>query len=184
MSKNVYVFLAEGFEEIEAITPIDILRRAECNVVTVSITGDKTVQGAHNVPLLADALFEEVDFSNADAIFLPGGLPGAHNLNAHEGLKQLILSLHAKGKIISAICAAPLVLGGLGILKGKEATCYPGFENELIGAITTGERCVVSDTIITGNGPGAAAKLGFALAAKLQSKQVADQWERGMMFLN
>ena len=182
MSKKVYVFLAEGFEEIEAISPIDILRRAECDVVTVSITGNKTVTGAQAIPVVADSLFEDHDYSDADAVFLPGGLPGAHNLNAHEGLKSLIKSLYEQGKVVSAVCAAPLVLGGLGLLKGIKATCYPGFENELLGADVTGKQCEVSGNIITGNGPGAAAKLGYALVAKLVSQEVADQWEKGMMF--
>lgn len=183
MSAHVYVFLAEGFEEIEAITPIDILRRAHCTVTTVSITGERTVMGAHQIPIISDVLFEDCSFSDVDALSLPGGLPGAHNLNAHEGLKALIQEQYTQGKIVVANCAAPLILGGLGVLQGKKATCYPGYEDTLVGAFPTGEQCVVSDTIITGNGPGASAKVAFALVSKLQGNDVAMQWEQGMMFI-
>jgi len=183
MTAQVYVFLAEGFEEIEAITPIDILRRANCTVTTVSITGERTVIGAHNIPIISDKLFEECSFSDVDALCLPGGLPGAHNLNAHKGLKTVLLEQYAQGKILVANCAAPLVFGGLGVLQGKKATCYPGYEDTLAGAFPTGEQCVVSDSVITGNGPGASAKVAFALVEKLQGKDVAMQWEQGMMFV-
>lgn len=183
MAAHVYVFLAEGFEEIEAITPIDILRRANCTVTTVSVTGELNVMGAHAIPIVADKLFDDCSFADADALCLPGGLPGAHNLNAHEGLKTLITNKHAQGTILVANCAAPLIFGGLGILQGKKATCYPGYEDTLLGAYSTGAQCVVSDTIITGNGPGASAKVAFALVEKLQGKDVAIQWEQGMMFV-
>ncbi|HPY83012.1 MAG TPA: DJ-1/PfpI family protein [Bacteroidales bacterium] len=183
MSANVYVFLAEGFEEIEAITPIDILRRANCTVTTVSITNNRLVVGAHNIPVVSDALFSECSFSDADALYLPGGLPGADNLNAHDELKQLLCAHFNQGKILSANCAAPLVLGGLGILEGKKATCYPGYEHTLIDAIPTAEACVVADNIITGNGPGASAKIAFALVEKLRGKDTAMQLQQGMMFL-
>ncbi|MDA3883450.1 MAG: DJ-1/PfpI family protein [Bacteroidales bacterium] len=182
MATKIYIFLAEGFEEIEAITPIDILRRAECDVVTVSVTGKKTVSGAQSIPIIADMLFEDCNFADADVLYLPGGLPGATNLNKHKGLKQLVKQHVDSGKLMAAICAAPLVLGGLGLLKNKKATCYPGFEDRLIGADVTGEQCVVADNIITGNGPGAAAKLGYVLVAKVVGKTIAEQLEKGMMF--
>ena len=132
--KTIYVFLAEGFEEVEALTPVDVLRRAGLPVKTVSITGVLTVNGAHGVPVVADMVFEEVKEEDAEMIVLPGGLPGATNLDAHEGLGKLIMTFAEAGRPLSAICAAPLVYGKRGLLKGKKVTCYPGFEKYLEGA--------------------------------------------------
>ena len=133
--KTIYVFLAEGFEEVEALTPVDVLRRAGLPVKTVSVTGVLTVNGAHGVPVVADMVFEEVKEEDAEMIVLPGGLPGATNLDAHEGLGKLIMTFAEAGRPLSAICAAPLVYGKRGLLKGKKVTCYPGFEKYLEGAI-------------------------------------------------
>lgn len=153
---KVYEFLAEGFEEIEAIAPIDILRRGHVEVKTVSITGCKKVLSAHGVTILADTIFEEAgDFSDADMLLLPGGMPGSTHLNVHEGLRELLLRHHAAGKKIGAICAAPMVLGSLGILKDKKATCSPGFQKHLVGATYTGELFQEDGNIITGEGPAA-----------------------------
>lgn len=132
--KTIYVFLAEGFEEVEALTPVDVLRRAGLPVKTVSVTGVLTVNGAHGVPVVADMVFEEVKEGDAEMIVLPGGLPGATNLDAHEGLGKLIMTFAEAGRPLSAICAAPLVYGKRGLLKGKKVTCYPGFEKYLEGA--------------------------------------------------
>ena len=128
--KTIYVFLAEGFEEVEALTPVDVLRRAGLPVKTVSVTGVLTVNGAHGVPVVADMVFEEVKEGDAEMIVLPGGLPGATNLDAHEGLGKLIMTFAEAGRPLSAICAAPLVYGKRGLLKGKKVTCYPGLQNE------------------------------------------------------
>ena len=144
--KKVIIFLAEGFEEIEAISIIDVLRRAEVSVTTVSISKDKQVKGAHNVPVVADKLFDEVDFASYDMIVLPGGMPGAKNLQEHEGVRKQIEAFE-KDKQIGAICAAPMILGGMGLLKGKRATCYPGFEAELIEAKITDEAVTVDGNI-------------------------------------
>lgn len=133
---KVYEFLATGFEDIEALIPLDIMRRAGVDFKTVSVTGDRLVESAHGVKLEADLLIEEANFSDADLIMLPGGLPGATNLNAHEGVRRALVEQNARGKMIGAICAAPMVLGGLGMLEGKRATCYPGFEKYLEGADT------------------------------------------------
>ena len=132
---KVYLFLADGFEEIEAITPIDIFRRAGIEVTTISISEEKMVLGAHNIPIVTDKLFTEVDFNDNDLLYLPGGMPGTRNLQAHEGLKNLLIKQAGENKKIAAICAAPSILGGLGLLEGKEAICYPGFEDQLEGAI-------------------------------------------------
>src|ERR1035437_5610510 len=113
---KVFIFLADGFEEIEAIAPIDIFRRADIDVTTVSISNEKSVRGAHNITVQADCLFKEVDFSTNDLLYLPGGMPGTRNLDAHEGLKNLLLKQADNNKKIAAICAAPSILGKLGLL--------------------------------------------------------------------
>lgn len=159
--KQLYVFLAAGFEEIEAIATLDILRRAGLNVESVSISNDKEVTGAHGITVAADRLFSEVDFSEADMLILPGGMPGTKNLNAHEELKALLLAHSKAGKQLAAICAAPMILGQLGILEGKEATCYPGNEVHLKGAILSEYMIVQDGNVITASGPGVAAE--FAL---------------------
>ncbi|MFA6886222.1 MAG: DJ-1 family glyoxalase III [Fermentimonas sp.] len=174
--KKVALFLANGFEEIEALGTVDILRRAQIPVITVSITDDKVVTGAHNVPVTADAIFSETDFKDIEILVLPGGMPGAKHLNEHEGLKKLIAEYNSKGKQIGAICAAPMVLGGLGILDGKRATTYPGFEPELIGAKVTGENVVVDGNITTGKGPG----LVFEFALRLVEQIAGLQARRGV----
>ena len=126
---TVYAFFADGFEEIEAFTAIDTLRRGGLNVEIVSVTPDEIVVGAHDVSVLCDINFDNCDFFDAELLLLPGGMPGAATLDKHEGLRRLILDFAAKNKPIAAICAAPMVLGKLGLLKGKKATCYPSFEH-------------------------------------------------------
>jgi len=179
--KKVALFLANGFEEIEAIGTVDILRRAQIDVVTVSITENNAVTGAHNIPVTADKIFKDTDFTNFDMLILPGGMPGAKNLNEHEDLKNLISSFNTKGKLIAAICAAPMILGGLGILDGKRATCYPGFEPELIGAKTTGESVVVDENIITGKGPGLVFDFGLRLVEQLLGLQDRHEVQNGLL---
>ncbi len=158
-----YVFLAEGFEEVEALAPVDILRRAGREVQTVSITESRTVVGAHNVPIVADALLSDVDLSQAEALVLPGGLPGSTNLDACQPLCQALAEHCQKGRLTAAICAAPMVLGRLGLLQGKKATCYPGFDTHLAGATYTAALTERDANIVTGKGPGAALAFGFAL---------------------
>lgn len=174
MDKKIAVHLADGFEEIEAISIIDVLRRAGLNVVTVSVTGKLEVNGAHQIKVLADKLFESVDYSEIYMIVLPGGMPGASNLNAHEGLKQKIRTFVAENKQLAAICAAPLVFGNLGILAGKQAVCYPGFESHLKGAEILQVPVVDSGNIITGRGPGAAIQFALKIVEKLGSTEKAE----------
>lgn len=179
--KKVALFLADGFEEIEALGTIDILRRAQIPVQTVSITDNKNVTGAHNITVLADIVFSELDFSDVDALVLPGGMPGAKNLNEHEALKKQVKLFAEKGKNVAAICAAPMVLGGLGLLEGKKATTYPGFEPELIGAIATGEKVVVADNIITGKGPAFVFDFALQLVETIAGIGVRKEVQEGLL---
>jgi len=181
MSK-VYVFLANGFEDVEALIPVDVLRRGGVEVMTVSITGNLMVETAHRVRIEADCLFEDCDFSDADLLMLPGGMPGASNLNNHDGVREALVRQAKAGRRVAAICAAPLVLGGLGLLRGKRATCYPGFEQTLEGAAYTGELCTVDGLVTTGEGPAAAFPFAYALLEQLTSRQMADQIAEGMRF--
>lgn len=177
---TVYAFFADGFEEIEALTTIDVLRRAGMNVEIVSVTPDEIVVGAHNVSILCDVNFENCDFFDAELLFLPGGMPGAATLDKHEGLRKLILSFVEKGKPVAAICAAPMVLGKLGLLKGKKATCYPGFEQYLEGAECVKEHVVCDGNIITGMGPGAAMEFALDIVDLLAGKEKVDELVEAM----
>jgi 4-methyl-5(b-hydroxyethyl)-thiazole monophosphate biosynthesis len=180
---KVYVFLANGFEDVEALIPVDVLRRGGVEVVTVSVVDDsQVVETAHRVRIEADAMFADCDFSDADLLMLPGGMPGATNLNAHEGVRQALLKQFAAGKKVAAICAAPLVLGGLGILRGKRATCYPGFEQTLEGATYTADLCTVDGNVTTGEGPAAAFPFAYALLAQLVNEATAHQIAVGMRY--
>ena len=179
--KTIYVFLAEGFEEVEALTPVDVLRRAGLPVKTVSVTGVLTVNGAHGVPVIADMVFEEVKEADTEMIVLPGGLPGATNLDAHKGLSDLIMAFAEAGKPLSAICAAPLVYGKRGLLKGKKATCYPGFDNFLEGAEYTAAMVEKDGNIITGKGPGAAMEFALAVVELLQGKDKVAELRKAMI---
>jgi 4-methyl-5(b-hydroxyethyl)-thiazole monophosphate biosynthesis len=173
--KKAYLFLATGFEETEAVGTADILRRGEVDVTTVSITGNLVVTGAHRIPVVADQLFEDTDFSAADVLILPGGGPGSQLLNRHDALKQLLVSHCKQDKYIAAICAAPLVLGGLGLLKGKKATCYPGVEPQLTGAILTEGGVVTGgNNIITARGPGMVFEFGLAILDVLYGEDTVD----------
>ena len=181
--KKVYVFLADGFEDVEALIPIDVLRRGGIDVTTVSVMGDYLVESAHGVRMMADTLIEDVDVSDADLLFLPGGMPGASNLFAHKGVCEAVKAQAEKGKKVAAICAAPaVVLGQLGILKGKRATCYPGFEHLLEGATYTGGLVSIDGNITTGEGPAAAFPFAYDLLGQLTNPQTVDQIMEGMRF--
>lgn len=179
---KTYEFLAEGFEEIEALTPVDILRRCNQEVVTVSITGTPWVTSSHGITVKADILFEEANFDDADVLLLPGGMPGSANLNEHEGVRQALLAHHAKGKLIGAICAAPMVLGSIGILKGRRATCSPGFEKYLTGAEYTAELCTVDGNIVTGEGPAAAFPYAYKLLSILTDEATSEALQVKMQY--
>lgn len=181
---KVYMFLANGSEEIESLIPVDVLHRGGVEVKTVSITGSEYVEMAHGVTMKADLRFEDADFKDADLLMLPGGLPGATNLNDHEGVREAILRQFTDGKLVAAICAAPMVFGSLGIVKGKRATCYPGFEKYLDGAEYTHELCTVDGNVITGEGPAATFPYAYTILAMLTSEQTAHAVAEGMMYLH
>ncbi len=165
-----YLFLDNGFEEIEAITTIDLLRRANIPLTTVSVTPDILVKGAHNISIEADAKIDNLDFSDAQMLILPGGQT---NLIDSQPLCDLLVKHNNDNKLIAAICAAPMVLGRLGILNGKQATCYPGCE-EPLGESYVGGLVVESKNIITAKGPGLAADFAFCIIEKLAGEETAD----------
>ena len=182
---KVYVFLADGFEDVEALIPIDVLRRGGVEVVTISTTIFPLVESAHGVNMEADLQFDQVDYSDADLLMLPGGMPGASNLFAHEGVREALMAQFKAGKKIAAICASPaVVLAPLGILKGKKATCYPGFEKALAeaGATYTGDLVTVDGNITTAEGPAAAFPYAYELLTQLVDKQTSDQIAEGMRY--
>lgn len=177
---RIYVFLAEGFEEIEAIAPIDIFRRASIDTITVSISDKKEVTGAHGITVLADTRFIETDFDENALLFLPGGIPGATNLDNHIDLNALIKQHAANNQKLAAICAAPLVFGKLGLLEGKEAICYPGFEAHLEGASLSNASCLKAGSIYTAKAAGAALDFALMLVADLKGEELAKSIREAM----
>ncbi len=180
---KVYVFLANGFEDVEALIPVDVLRRGGVDVVTVSTTDNQIVESAHGVGICADIMFNEGDFSDADLLMLPGGMPGASNLFDHKGVCNALLAQVERGKKVAAICASPgVVLAQLGILDGKKATCYPGFEQMFANTDYTGDLVTVDGNITTAEGPAAAFPYAYELLSQLVNKQTSDQIAEGMRF--
>lgn len=174
----VYVFLADGFEEIEALAPVDILRRAEVDVKTVSINDTLKVTGAHGITVCADILLKDA-LGKAEMLVLPGGMPGTLNLQKCELLCDM---LEKADGYVAAICAAPSVLGGLGLLKGEKATCYSGFEDKLEGAECVTDPVVVSGKVITSRGAGTAHLFGFTLLSLLKGEDVTEKLRKTMMY--
>lgn len=184
MSK-VYEFLANGFEDIEGLAPVDILRRGGVDIKTVSITGTEFVETAHGVTVKADLRFEDIsDFSDADMMLLPGGIPGATNLRDHEGVCRALSRHHQEGKRIGAICAAPLVLGALGILEGRRATCYPGFEKFMTGAEYTADLVTIDGPVITGEGPAATLPYAYKILEMFIGEERTTTIKDGMRYLH
>lgn len=180
MSK-VYVFLATGYEEIEALTVVDLLRRAGIDCQTVSVTGAKQVTSSHNVTVTADVLFSEIT-DDADMLVLPGGIPGTPNLAAHQELGELLKKQFSAGKWVAAVCAAPTVLGGLGILDGKKATCFPGKMDELICGEKLTDGVVVDGNVITSRGMGTCIDFGLKMIEVLDSKESADKIGKAIVY--
>ena len=180
--KKVYVFLAEGFEEIEAVTPIDLLRRAGALVTTLSITDSLTVTGARGVPFVADALLKECDCRDADLIVLPGGCPGFENLAASNEVIEVIKFMQSEGRLVSAICGAPAaVLGAHGFLKDYAAVCYPGMEDEMADAVMCDEDAVQDGNIVTGRAAGTAFAFGLKLVEAICGAQSAQKIATGVV---
>lgn len=179
---KIYMFLADGFQETEAIAPLTIIRRTPIELCTVSISDNFLVKSSEGVTVKADCLFSECDFGDADMLVMPGGMPGSSNLRDFKPLQQVVLAHHAKGKPLAAICAAPMVYGNLGLLDGVTATCYPGCDASLGNANVTRNLTEVDGLFITGKGPGAALHFGFAIVEYLLGKAAADEVKAGMMW--
>ncbi|RXE72001.1 DJ-1/PfpI family protein [Muribaculaceae bacterium Isolate-002 (NCI)] len=178
-----FLFLAPGFEEIEALTVVDVMRRAGMDVKTVSIIPDLMVTGAHGVTVKADALFSETHFDNIEWIIVPGGLPGSSNLAEYAPLCTLLKEHAANGGRIAAICAAPaFVLGSLGLLDGRECTGYPGTQASVEKAIWRDAPVIALDTLVTGNGPASAMRFALAIVANSMGENIAQQIGSGMLF--
>ena len=176
----VYVILANGFEEVEAITPIDILRRADVEVTTAALE-DKVVTGSHGIPVAADITIDEIDPGKMDLLLLPGGV-GHELLDASDKVHALIDYALENEIYIAAICAAPSILGKRNILTGKKATCFPGYEEYLYGAEVVPDKAVVDGKIITAKGAGAASEFGFAITEILKDKITADALRKTMQY--
>lgn len=174
--------MSNGYEEVEALIPVDVLRRAGVDIQMVSVTGDIMVVSAHGVSIKADALIDDIDISDADLLMIPGGLPGAENLCNHPQVRELITKQYEAGRLVSAICAGPMIFGSLGISKGKRCTCYPGFEEHLVGAQYTEELVTVDGNVITGEGPAAAFPYAYTICEILCGKATAQSLRDGMMY--
>lgn len=178
----LFLLLAEGFEEVEAIATLDVLRRAGVEVMTAGVTG-KTVTGSHGIAVEADITVGDIVPGPAlDGVILPGGMPGTKNLEASDDVKDLLRFCADHDRLLAAICAAPSVLGHEGLLTGKKATCFPGWEPELTGAVCTGDPVTEDGNIITGKGAGAAHLFGAAIAARFAGTETAHNVLLGMQY--
>ena len=177
----VYLFLANGFEEIEALCPLDLLRRAGVEVTTVGIGGGDLIHGAHGITVAADIPDTMFSDSTPELLILPGGMPGAKNLDESRIVDSALRAATRSGALIAAICAAPMVLGKRGLLAGKRATCFPGFEETLTGATVTGEGVERDGNIITAKGMGVAQEFGLSLVAALKGEDAAVALRRTIM---
>lgn len=180
----VYVFLAPGFEIVEAMTPVDYLRRAKADVKTVAVTGnaDKTVLSSHNIPVTADITEMQVDMTKCEMVVLPGGMPGTLNLEASKTVQDALDYCVKHNIPVGAICAAPSVLGHKGMLDGKKATCYPDFEKDLGTAEHTGAPAEIAGLTVTGRGAGTANQFAFALIEVLYGKETADAVKSSVVY--
>lgn len=167
------VLLANGFEESEALSPVDVMRRADIDVELLSITKDELVVSSHSVRVLADNTLSNFR-GDYDLVMLPGGMPGSRNLDASKDVRDIVNEAYTNGKWIAAICAAPMVFGHMGFVNGRRATVYPGFESEMTGATLTGNQVETDGNVITGIGAGASFAFGLELVKALKGKEVAD----------
>ena len=176
------IFFAEGYEEIEALTVVDLCRRAGVEILMISVTGKDSVTGSHGISVKMDALLGDVDFGQLDMLILPGGMPGTKNLEGCGRLMEELDRFHAAGKWIAAICAAPSVFGHRGYLKGRKAVCYRSFEGELAGAQVLSEKAVADGNVITGRGMGCAIPFGLIIVEKLISRAAADALAESIVY--
>lgn len=181
MSK-IGIFMADGCEEIEGLTVVDIARRADIEIMMISITGQREVTSSHKVTFLTDALAAEVNYEELDGIILPGGMPGTLNLGADETVNKVIKEFAAAGKLVGAICAAPSVLGAAELLAGKKATCHPGFEEKLIGAVTSEDPVVVDGNIITSRGMGTAIPFALEIVRYFKDDEAVKTLRKGLVY--
>ena len=178
----VFIHLAEGYEEVEALTCVDVLRRAGIDARMVSVTGNLTVRGAHGIDINTDMLFEDADYDECEMIVLPGGLPGATNLRDHPGLTAQIEAFAKAGRPLAAICAAPLALAAHGALEEKNATIYPGMEDHLAGAKASGSTVTVDGNVITGMGPALAMEFALALVEFIKGAEAKKEVATGLLY--
>lgn len=179
---KAYVFLADGFETVEALAVVDILRRAGVETVTVGVSDNNEITSAQKVTVKADRMLADDDYADGDIVFLPGGMPGTKNLEAEKKVLDIVTKQHEAGKIVTAICAAPSVLGHLNILQGKKATCYPGFEKDLYGAKFVAEPVAEDGNIITSRGMGTAVDLGLALVKRVCGSEASERIAEGIQY--
>lgn len=180
--KKIGIFMADGCEEIEGLTVVDIVRRAKMEIVMISITGKREVTSSHQVTFLTDALAAEADYDTLDGIVLPGGMPGTLNLQADETVNKVIRQFAAEGKLVCAICAAPSVLGAADILEGKWATCHPGFEEKLTGAKVEEKEVVVDGNVITSRGMGTAIPFALEIVRYFADDETVEQVRKGLVY--
>lgn len=180
--RKVCVFLADGFEEIEGLTVVDLLRRAGVTVTTASIMGREWIDGAHGIRVLADTTIEQVDLDAQDMLVLPGGMPGTLHLGEHALVCDSVRLFAKEGRWIAAICAAPTVFGRLGLLDGKEATCYPSMEEELICGRYVTDSVVTDGRIITSRGMGTAIDFSLKLVEVLTDSKIAEELAKGIVY--
>lgn len=182
--KQSFVFLANGFEEVEALTVVDFMRRAAIDVKTVSITSEKNVKGAHGIEVKADLLLAEIDANQAEWLILPGGMPGASNLFECKQLCEMLVAHNAKGEKLAAICASPaVVFAPLGILDGKMGACYPGFEGAMANCVVEKSTVVTDGNVVTGNGPSAAGDFALQIISMTKGEDAANEVAKGLLLL-
>lgn len=179
---KAYVFLADGFETVEALAVVDILRRAGVETVTVCVSQKNEIISAQKIVVRADKMLDEEEYTDADIVFLPGGMPGTRNLEANDKVLDIVKKQYESGKIVTAICAAPSILGHLNILQGKRATCYPGFEKDLYGAELMTERVVEDGNVITSRGMGTAVDLGLTLVKRVCGSEASEKIASGIQY--
>ncbi len=180
--KQTVMLFATGFEEVEALMTVDLLRRGGVDVKLASITEDMTVCGSHSIQVGMDTTLAQVDMKQMDAVLIPGGMPGTRNLGKDDAVCQALIDMNGEGKLVGAICAAPSVLGACGILDGKRATCYPGYEDQLGGGIFVDEMVVADGNVVTSRGLGTSMEFGFKLLELLVSKEKAEEVRESIVF--